>query len=1254
MLSFVIPFLFATIGHFAGVASTATVIATTSTAILGTLSNVAFGISGDGLSDVIQKGVSFISDKKSLCQASKRVLKEFENAPDLELILEIINELNESDKSIRLTDKKAIRKLVDRLFEEFSTSAITENAITETLERSQAFRNASFTQQEAIKESINTIKEHFWLYCFESASTETKKAVHCLEAVVSCYLNKYFGDNAINRKMNFGDASAERLSPKLATLAAICPTCGSHTIVYDKSEKIILCKNCNTKHFLVNQSNPESIEKVAKYFNKLSDQLAEHDKKNSEEHARLEAIEQDTNDKVTELYDKIIGPIVPEDYEIIITPDPVQPPPDPPVPPPRLLPILIASVLALAIVAIGALFSTSLLSERTISGDGVSVRVDNSDFDALEKLSLELSASEIAEGTTSYKVVANILAKENVEDFKIYDLHLKRGGDEVQPSADSDGVQVTIEIPDSFDKIHNSAVLHVLSDNSYEWLDSTVDATGGTVTFTTSSFSFFVIVEKPYTVSFNGAKTQHAWWGEFLEPPAIPSKEGYTKGGWSLEGGAVWNFDTSYVTSNLSFTPSYTPNNYTVTYVFGDSTKTQTVTYDEHTTLLRPSRTGYTLSSWVDADGNEVTDGKWTTAGDVTLYADWSANSYVITYMDGDTVLKTQTVIYGEYTTLYTPSKMGYTFSQWLDAEDNMVNDGTWTVANDVALTANWSANNYTVTYVFEDSTKTQTVTYDEHTTLLRPSRTGYTLSPWVDTDGNEVTDGRWTTASDVTLYADWEPVTYTVHYDPNGGTGSSPDTEHIYDLSAALGESSLTRVGYTHSGWNTKPDGSGTDYTVGEAIINLTIADGDTVTLYAQWSANSYTVTYDLNESSIKTTPSISNASDSVSFGANYTLPIPSSDYYKFVGWFTEDDRQLTDDKGKAFDNWSITENVSLIAKWENIDEYFGYKYISTTEEFLKIADNLAGNYLLLCDIDFAGIIGWKPFSDFSGNLNGGGHKISNISVETKSFSNEILLGLIGLNTGTVENLILSNCSFKVSPSYKGENLSVYCGSIAAINSGTISNCETVDTSVVANSSNIAEIFEAQTGRDIKSLVVSQYDSDWLAWVTQKYGTPSLNWNEFTKLSVLSGGIVGLNKGIISDCKFSGTVESNLYHMRVYANGASSEYEQACYAGGIAAYNEKNGSINRVSATGTVNAWCELANRGTDNLGWIAEAYPNAKVYSGGIAGYSENSSITLNGAVSINGAAEIRHKVSKFSGGYKDCQTAYITVSFNDTYNA
>ena len=89
-----------------------------------------------------------------------------------------------------------------------------------------------------------------------------------------------------------------------------------------------------------------------------------------------------------------------------------------------------------------------------------------------------------------------------------------------------------------------------------------------------------------------------------------------------------------------------------------------------------------------------------------------------------------------------------------------------------------------------------------------------------------------------ITLYAQWiAPADYSVHFDPNGGTGTMDDQTFVVDGSAKpLSPNQFTRTNYVFRGWNTMPDGTGTHYDDEEAVNNLSTTDGDVVTLYADW----------------------------------------------------------------------------------------------------------------------------------------------------------------------------------------------------------------------------------------------------------------------------------------------------------------------------------------------------------------------------------------------------------------------------------
>jgi formylglycine-generating enzyme required for sulfatase activity len=92
---------------------------------------------------------------------------------------------------------------------------------------------------------------------------------------------------------------------------------------------------------------------------------------------------------------------------------------------------------------------------------------------------------------------------------------------------------------------------------------------------------------------------------------------------------------------------------------------------------------------------------------------------------------------------------------------------------------------------------------------------------------------------AEITLYAIWRAHVYTVKFDANGGTGSMEILLLPYDTVGTILKNSYSKSGYSFTNWNTKANGTGTTYTVGQRVKNLTTIDGAIITLYAIWKKN-------------------------------------------------------------------------------------------------------------------------------------------------------------------------------------------------------------------------------------------------------------------------------------------------------------------------------------------------------------------------------------------------------------------------------
>jgi uncharacterized repeat protein (TIGR02543 family) len=198
---------------------------------------------------------------------------------------------------------------------------------------------------------------------------------------------------------------------------------------------------------------------------------------------------------------------------------------------------------------------------------------------------------------------------------------------------------------------------------------------------------------------------------------------------------------------------------------------------------------------------------------------------------------------------------------------------------------------------------------------IILPSGSGLTMSGYAfggwntniaGTETNYSAGSPYTPVSNVTLYAKWTPVFFTVAFNANGGSGTMPNAQTaIAGSSITLPSSSLTMSGYTFGGWNTNSAGTGANYNAGDSYtVN------SSVTLYARWI---YTVVFNSNGGS-GTVPTAQ-----VIPGSSITLPSGDGltrNGYIFSGWNTNADGMGTNyDAGASYTVNNST--TTLYARW-------------------------------------------------------------------------------------------------------------------------------------------------------------------------------------------------------------------------------------------------------------------------------------------------------------------------------------------------
>ena len=226
--------------------------------------------------------------------------------------------------------------------------------------------------------------------------------------------------------------------------------------------------------------------------------------------------------------------------------------------------------------------------------------------------------------------------------------------------------------------------------------------------------------------------------------PADPTKEGYTFIGW-YNGESEWNFETP-VTADLTLTAKWQVNQYTITFKPENGGQDIVIKQDYGTAITapaNPTKTGYTFAGW------DKTIPTTMPAEDMTITAQWQVNQYTITFKPengGQDI-----VIKQDYGTAITapanPTKTGYTFAGWDKTIPSTM------PAGDMAITAQWQLNQYTITFDTAGGSEVPSITQDYGTAITapaNPTKTGYTFAGWDKTIPSTMPAG------DMTITARW------------------------------------------------------------------------------------------------------------------------------------------------------------------------------------------------------------------------------------------------------------------------------------------------------------------------------------------------------------------------------------------------------------------------------------------------------------------------------------------------------------------
>lgn len=592
--------------------------------------------------------------------------------------------------------------------------------------------------------------------------------------------------------------------------------------------------------------------------------------------------------------------------------------------------IIIAAVSVFAVLLIGFVIFT--FAPRTLSTEenvgGISVEIDNKALPAFSKWNISLQVDKAEKGEPEYEN-ANSLISEVSDRFELYDISLVSDQKVIQPGGT---VKVTMHIPESFSS-QNIAVYHVVENRKYK-VEATVKDSD-TVVFETNHFSFYAIVEIPYSVVFtdnfgHSVPDQKIYGGNKAAEPSAISQEGQDFLGWYCDG-EKWDFANDTVSRDVVLVASWAPHRYTVTYAANKPANASGTVknmpgdsiceYGDTLTLgTAPTLTGWVFGGWykdeacterVGNAGTPLSNANLTAEnnGIVTLYAKWIPTVYTIGYegnkpegSSGDVTNVPKPIVNLHYdddcTLANAPRLVGWTFLGWYRDAACRVKAGeagesltrpNFAIEENVTLYAKWKANTYTVRFDSrggECSLESKKVEYDSSIGELPiPLKPGFSFMGWFPSisGGNEVkSNDKFTFDSNITLYAHYYEHVYDANFETFGGSLTPPQTFGFGET--VKKPEDPTRAGYTFDGWYKDPE-----YT---AVFDFEEKNYQSVTVYAKWLKNTYVVSYDGNKpyNASGNIIGLPGASDVWTYDESATLaPELSLLGWTFLGWYRD-----------------------------------------------------------------------------------------------------------------------------------------------------------------------------------------------------------------------------------------------------------------------------------------------------------------------------------------------------------------------------
>ena len=400
-----------------------------------------------------------------------------------------------------------------------------------------------------------------------------------------------------------------------------------------------------------------------------------------------------------------------------------------------------------------------------------------------------------------------------------------------------------------------------------------------------------------------------------------PTRRGYTFEGWldgtqSVALSGTWTYD-----SDKNLKANWSIITYTITYVGVDgldnpnpatyTVETETITFES------VSKKGYHFAAWHDEQNHDITSIPKGSIGNRTISAYFIAKNCTMTIdaNGGECIYPTINLTYDASYSIPAPTRLGYTFQGWYLGDTLIPSSGVWTYAeSNGTLVAHWSKDVYSINYVLPNGASNSVSNPSSYSidssdiTLFNASLTGYTFNGWYDANNNQVTSIPTGSTGNITLTARFTANTYQGTFNPNGGTfsdsglTSTRTANYVYDGSFSLPV--VTRLGYTFQGWYDENSALVSNQTkwqfASDKVFN------------ARWNIETYSITYSLPSGAIHSNPTTYDVT------SNFVLSNASKTGYTFIGWFTNNNEQVT-----AITP-GMTGNMTLNARFNDVGDQY------------------------------------------------------------------------------------------------------------------------------------------------------------------------------------------------------------------------------------------------------------------------------------------------------------------------------------------